>query len=332
MRGSVLNAVAIALVLWSSAAAAQPNVSKQHSDQLYREGVELAKANKLDAALAKFEDSRASAPNARATYQMGRMEHLLGRFDLALLHYRQSLKEEGLPTQERSEAVKAIDELKTKVGVIQIESPPGVTITVDGNVVADPRSPVEVAPGAHVVKGTLGGETRTVDTNLEAGKVAVVKISFEATPNQPPNGTPPPPTPPPSPTQPPPEPPPSFWTTPHIAGVGLAGLAVVGAGVSIGFVLSHEHHISAQEDLARGCTAPGSATCNDFNDHGDSADTAKTISIISGIAAGAAAAGAVALLLWPTKSTSGSNNRPGTTHATARVVPTGPGLAVIGTF
>lgn len=350
-RGSGIRcsgAVVLALALVGSSAAAQPSPPKQHSDQAYREGVELAKANKLDAALKKFEDSRASAPNARATYQMGRMEHLLGRFDLALLHYRQSLKEEGLPTQERSDAVKAIDELKTKVAVIQIESPPGVTITVDGNVVADPKAPVEVAPGAHVVKGTLGGEARTVDTNLEAGKVAVVKISFEATPGPTPNGQSPNPNansnsnsnanpPPTSPTEPPPEPPRSFWTTPHIAGIGLAGLAVVGAGVSVGFVLSHEHHISEQEGLARGCITPGSATCNSFNDHGDSADTAKTIAIIAGIASGAAAAGAVALFLWPTKSTTAASSKRPNALAnapapTARVVPTGPGVAVVGTF
>ncbi|MFO0739111.1 MAG: hypothetical protein U0270_24655 [Labilithrix sp.] len=323
MRGSrVAAGVILVLALapaWASAQA--PTPSKQKSEAMYREGIELAKSNKIEAALAKFEEARAAAPNVRATFQVARMEQALNREVLALFHYRQALAEDGLPTTERSEAVKAIDALKTKVGVITIESPAGASITVDGNPIADPKQPVEVAPGSHVVKAALGGESRVAETKLDAGKVAVVKLSFdEPTAHAPPNPTTAAPS---TTTTPPIEQ--SYWTPAHIGGVGLAGLAVVSLGLTAFFIGSHESNISDQKDLAPRCVQPDSATCRSFNDHGDSADTAKTFAIVSVAVSVASAAGA-ALLLWPRSTTSSSGVR------STRIALTATGITVFGAF
>ena len=322
MRGSrVAAGVILVLALAPALASAQaPTQSKQKSEAMYREGIELAKANKIEAALAKFEEARAAAPNVRATFQVARMEQALNREVLALFHYRQALAEEGLPTTERSEAVKAIDELKTKVGVITIESPPGATVTVDGNPIADPKQPVEVAPGSHVVKAALGGESRVAETKLDAGKVAVVKLSFDETSRPTPSPTTAVPS---TTTTTPVEQ--SYWTPAHIGGIGLAGLAVVGLGLTAFFISSHESNISDQKDLAPRCVQPDSATCRSFDEHGDSADTAKTFAIVSAAVSVAAAAGA-AIVLWPRSSSSSSGVR------STRIAATGTGVTLFGAF
>jgi hypothetical protein len=301
-------------------AAAQPVTpqAKAHAEAIFKEGMDLAKANKYKEALAKFEESRASVPNARATFQMARMEYALNDYTLALLHYRQALKEEGLPTQNRDEALKAIDELQAKVGVIMIDAPNGASVFVDGNAVADPKQPVEVAPGPHTVKATIGGETRTADANPQAGKVVSVKISFDAP--TPPVTPPPPIT---GPTPPTTSPEQNFWTPGHIAGVGLAGLAVVGAGFAIGFGVVHESDVSRGKEIAKdphACANPSSALCTEFNDKRDGASTATTLTIVSAAVAGAAAVGA-AVLLWP---------RGGA--VTARIAPSPNGAVVFGAF
>lgn len=295
-----LPALVFAGLLVPSLALAQPPTAKQRAEQRYREGLELAKAGKSEAALAKFDEANGLSPSALATYQVARMEHALGHARAALIGYRKALREEGLPTAERSEALRAVEELKTKVGVITIESlTPGASISVDGNPIDDPKQPIEVAPGSHVIKATLGGESRVVDARLDAGKVFVAKISFdEPTAGAP---TPPPTTPPPSAHPPDASRSASYWTTPRWIGVGLAGLGAVGMGLTVGFTLVHESNVSKQEDLAanpRVCADVNSTGCRSFTDHGDSADAAKTGAIVSGIVAGAAAIGAV-VLLWP---------------------------------
>jgi len=299
--------------------AAVPSAQAKRAEVTFKEGMDLAKANKYKEALAKFEESRAAVPNARATFQMARMEYALNDYMVALLHYRQALKEEGLPTQNRDEALKAIDELQTKVGVITIDAPTGAVVTVDGNAVVDPKLPVEVTPGQHIVKATLGGESRSADASPQAGKVVAVKLTFEET-TQP--VTPPPTTPgqnPPATTS------DNFWTPAHVAGVGLAGLAVVGLGCTVGFVASHEHQVSQLKTLAKDpkvCQQVSSANCREFDDRTDSAHTATTLTIVSAAVAGAAAVGA-AILLWP---------RGGAVAGTARLAPTPNGAVVFGNF
>jgi hypothetical protein len=307
--------------------------------------------------LAKFEMSTAAFPTVKALYQMARMEQLLGQHDLALFHFRQSMKDTALPEADRREANKAIEDLKTKVGTITLDVPAGSEVRVDGNLVDPNKGPVEVAPGSHTVKVSLGAETRSQTAKCEAGKVAVIKIRFdEPPPNPPPNTNgnngnanngggnngnvvePPPITP----TE-------SWWTTPHIAGVALAGVAAVGVGLGVAFTAVREGHVSDQEEMAKNpllCQDVNSAGCKSFDDAGDSASTAGTLRLVSFIGAGLAGAGAVLLLLpkggasASTSAGSGGNTTGSTpssptkpsSRTTVRVIPHGKGLSLVGTF
>jgi hypothetical protein len=149
--------------------------------------------------------------------------------------------------------------------------------------------------------------------------VVSVKISFDA--STPPPVTPPPPTT--GPTPPPTSPEQSFWTPAHIAGAGLAGLAVVGAGFAIGFGVVHESDVSRGQEIAKdphACASTSSPLCVEFNDKRDGASTATTLTIVSAAVAGAAAIGAT-ILLWP---------RGGA--VTARIAPSPNGAVVVGSF
>jgi hypothetical protein len=233
-------------------ATAQPSDPKLRADASYKEGVELAKAGKTDAALAKFEASYSLTPSGMTVFQIARMEQLLGRHALALQHFREALNEATLTTDARREAERAVDDLKKRVGVITLDVPQGATATVDGNDV-DPKEPVEVVPGLHVVKIRLAAQTKSVDVTSPAGVVTPVKLRFteEAPPATP--------TPPPKKEEPPQ---PSFWTTGRIVGVGTAAAGVVSVGLGIGFQLASSGSSSDAQTIRDSLPPPRDSACN----------------------------------------------------------------------
>jgi hypothetical protein len=118
----------------------------------------------------------------------------------------------------------------------------------------------------------------------------------------------------------------SFWTPTHIAGVTAAGLAVVGAGIGIGFTAAHQSRVSDANKIAAdpsACNPSTSSACKSYHDLTNRANNAKTGEIVSFVAAGALAATAVVLLL-PIYGKEGSRR--------AHLVPTSNGFLLDGTF
>ncbi len=177
-RSYVLAAGLSVALLLPAQANAQPSDPGRRAEVTFNEGMKLAKDQQLEAALAKFELSYATSPNGRTLFQMARLERLLQQYALALQHFRQVLKDPALAQDAREESLQAVEDLKTKVGVISIEAPPGSTVMVD-LVQVEPTSTLEVVPGLHVVKARLGSEQRSVDINCLPGKPSMVKIRFD---------------------------------------------------------------------------------------------------------------------------------------------------------
>lgn len=311
-------------------ASAQSTEGKQRAEAIYKEGLDLARAGKHEAALAKFEQSVGLYPTAHALFYIAKMENALGRHDHALFHFRRALREGPLTDEQRREAAFAIEELKTKASMIVFDVPAGAEVVLDGNRV-DPGEAREVRPGKHEVKVTLGGQTQVHEVTCEAGKTAAVRARFDGSDgaaSAPPSSSSTPPW-----TREPYAPPTSgesYWTTGHVFGVGLAGLAVAGIGVAVGFSLAREGHIATKDDLiARDpnvCAVRRTAACRELRLAEESADTASTIAIVSGATGLAAGIGAAMFLLWPRDSSSS------TAAGRLNIAPTGRGLSVSGTF
>ena len=243
--GAIVGIVATPCPAW-----AQAGDPKQRADAAYKEGLALTKAGNHEAALAKFESANALLPSGMALYQIGRMEQLLGRHALALQHFREALRESSLTAEARRDAEKAIEDLKTKIGVIVLDVPGGASVTVDGNDV-DPKSAIEVVPGLHVVKVKLAAEARSVDVTAPAGAVTPVKVRFDEQPTTQ-TTTAPPPT----------APRPGFWTTGRIVGAAAVGAGVVSLGVGVAFAAASGSAGNKASNL-RGGLPPGDSACND---------------------------------------------------------------------
>lgn len=259
----------------------------QKAESALKEGLGLDKAGKAEAALTKFEESYALVPTAAAAYQIARVEAALGRYTVALLHYREALRDPKLSIEARREAEAALENLKTKIGILSLDIPEGATATIDGNEV-DPKHPAEVMPGLRVVKIHLGGDTRTADVTATAGSVTPVKLRFEAAPSPPP----PPRVTPPKDTS-------TRWPSLKLGVVG--GGAAVGVGLlatSLIIALGAGDGVRAPSPTA--CADRAAPGCNDFADARDSQESARTsasICFYSGLIVGAATA--VAAVLWP---------------------------------
>jgi hypothetical protein len=292
------------LVPIRSAAAAQPDAKtdpKRRADAAVKEGLELAKGGKTEAALAKFEEAYALVPTGASVYHMARMEQTLGRTGSALGHYRDALQDGSLAADLRRDAERSVEELKAKMSVLTLDVPPGSTTSVDGNEV-DPKNPIEVVPGKHVVVIRLGGDTKTTEVTTRAGAVQPVKLRFgeeagTATATPPSTGGPPP-----EPARPADDA--TGWTTPRIVTVGA-----LGAGAAALAVLSFVFRGNAEDAVddakatlgGRGCVGVASAECTRAAELKDDRDASVTASTVSIVGAGVLAAGAVAAaIFWPT--------------------------------
>jgi tetratricopeptide (TPR) repeat protein len=269
----------------------------KHADPL-KEGLELAKAGKFEAALAKFEEAYALARTGTNVYNMARMEHALGRHALALHHYREALRDPALAAESRRDAERAIEELKTKIAVIAFDVPAGATTMLDGNEI-DPSFSVEVVPGPHLVKIKLGGAVKSSDVTAPAGVVTTVKLRFDEAAAKPEGAPADDPTKAPR----PPEDGGSLFTTKNLVAGSLGALGVAATAVGIGFFAASEKSLSDAESFDR--SVPGGActgldTCTRYDGMLDDARDSRGIATVSLIAAGVLVTGAIAAFtLWP---------------------------------
>jgi hypothetical protein len=308
-------------------ARAQDNPRKAQAEPAFQEAVKLHEQKRPLEALEKFQKAYAIYPSPNTLVNIAREEQVLGRNLEALRHYREALKMPLLNPQSASVAKQYVSELEPMLGRVELRGPKGLAVTIEGHGYALPvTEPLDVEPGTVVAEGKLG------DTRYQGRTVAVAgrSVALEMTALPPGSAatdhsssgsavfTPPPPV----------DGERSFWTTRRTIGVTLGALAVVGAGAGVGFLVAREGHVSDEKDIASTsplvCADVQSPACGDFKDAGAAKDATETGAVVSFVAAGALGIGAAALLLWPDRSSS--------TAARARVLPTGRGLSVVGTF
>jgi tetratricopeptide (TPR) repeat protein len=169
---------------------------KEEARQHFERGIALSDEESWNAALVEFARSRELFATRGNTKNLGLTLRKLQRFDEALDTYEALLREfPNLSPQDRAFVDKEVDELRKRVGTLEISTEAGATIRVSNrNRGTAPAGALRVSAGSHVVRifkegfspyegrvDVLGGQTTRLDAKLEAlvqsGRLRVVERS-----------------------------------------------------------------------------------------------------------------------------------------------------------
>lgn len=166
---------------------------KEQARVHFERGIALSDEEAWDAALVEFARSRELFPSRGNTKNLALSLRKLQRFDEALDMYERLLSEiSNLSAQDKAFADKEIDELKKRVGVIEIQAEAGASVTIGSRTRGTTPLPggIRLSAGSHVVRvykegyvpfetrvDVLGGQTAKLDAKLvqlaQAGKLRV---------------------------------------------------------------------------------------------------------------------------------------------------------------
>jgi len=289
----------------ASAQKTQDDPRRVEAIKLFQEGLKQYN-NKMEAeALATYEKSYAIYPAPNTLVNIGLQEKILGRKLVALRHFREAMRSPLLAPEGLALAKKYVAELEPSFARIDLKGPSGMVVSLGNEDVTLPLpEPLDVEPGRITATGVMDGKRYDASATVAAGRVATIEL------HGPPGA----------------EGKKNYWTSQHVTGVALGGAAVVAAGLGVGFLVVRNGHASDAKSDANTCAPSAPTPCqSNYQSKKDSANSAQTGEIISFAAAAALAVGAAVLLVpWQSKK-EGS-------RVTARVVPSGQGILIDGTF
>lgn len=305
----------------------------------------------------KYEECRAAHLAAWSIKPYRQIAGNLAACEIKLGLYRDAAEHLSALTQPAADGTRAelsaehrrlFDEALAKIAAVTVEAEPGATVLIDGKAVgqAPLPAPVYLEPGEHTLEARSQlGSTGQFSKRFEAGAQKALML-HPPTPkaevaSPPPAAAPaaaaaPPPSPPVAPTPPP--------DTRVRDGVVIGGLALSGAAIAAGVVLSIVSHGKSEEvnDATRSIAMNGDANaCNDPNfsrarcDALDDAyiaeGTTRNLSIAAFVTAGAALGGAaLAYALWPDGAPRTAASRG--VHIAPTVTAQSAGLTIGGAF
>lgn len=155
---------------------------KEEARQHFERGIALSDEESWNAALVEFARSRELFATRGNTKNLALTLRKLQRFDEALDTYETLEKEfQNLSPQDRAFLNKELDELRKRVGTLEVNTEAGATIRVSNRLRgAAPLGAMRVSAGSHVVRvfkegflpfegrvDVLGGQTTRLDAKLE---------------------------------------------------------------------------------------------------------------------------------------------------------------------
>jgi hypothetical protein len=326
----------VPLLVAAPALAEPSNEAVKMARKRFQEGVAAVDAGNYEAARVAFQQAYALKPHPSVLRNLGQAELKTGRYLEAARHLSTFVRETTYGTApERDAAAKSLVQAEKQVGRVFVQvDVPGAEITIDGELAG--RSPVTdpfyAEPGERLIRIQKEGYEAYEKTQLiEAGRTMQLKIVLEAGPvptlaasvtrytgalatetDAAADGVGPPPPGIAKPSE-------SAGTGRTVALVTTGGVALVAAGVWIGFALHgaalqrEADDMNARVGGSSGCLQPTPA-CAELDDVGHRRVTANTIALVGGVSAGvSAAAFGATLLLWP---------KAKGTDARAEIVPT----------
>ena len=159
--------------------------------QALRKGDALARAKKPDDAIAQYEAALAALQKAievgddvLAYFELATVEEKLGKYDLALAHYRFVVA--APPRSVRADVLKKatakVDEVALKVGVVTlVVKPDGATVTLGGKELGvTPLPPLTLMPGTYTIAVSAEGfQPKESEIVVEEGSESERSIELE---------------------------------------------------------------------------------------------------------------------------------------------------------
>jgi hypothetical protein len=326
------------------AAPADSDPAAVEAQSRFDEGLARVKAGDFAGARVSFEQAYAVLHRPRILWNLALSEEKTGHLAEALTHFKQVVRDPATSETDRANGQLHIESLGHQTGHVDVQAPPGVTLSVDGGpptAVTPLAEPLDVSVGHHVIEAALPQGTKSLAVDALAGQVA--RVSFVSSGEEAPAVVPPP-----SPTVPSQgpvvdEPPPAavpgegtqtapgngarIGTTATVGGLAVVSIAL---GVYFGVQSRNDADKAATYRSQNGsstCVSPmggAVATCTAWNNAVQAQNREATASAAFYIAGGVLAAGAVATwFLWPR-----SANR---STAALWIAPSiAPGLAAVG--
>jgi hypothetical protein len=152
--------------------------------QRFQEGVGLAQAGDLEAAIRAFEAAYAAQPNHSVLYNIGQAQAALGRPALALASFERCLAEGGSQIAEgrRSEIQALIDSSRKRLGTLRVTAtePERTRVWLDGVELraAQVQEPLVVAVGTHTLLHAVGaGAPTSTEVVIASGRLTEARLS-----------------------------------------------------------------------------------------------------------------------------------------------------------
>ena len=155
--------------------------NKQEALQRYNEGVARSEKGEYELARLAFLQAYALDPAPHLLWNLGISEAKSHHFVDALGHLRAYLKMPDATPKQRSVAQPLVDAAARETGHITVALDAGTDVRLDGNLVARPMVDVlDVDPGSHVVTAQQGSRSKTVTVSAGPGETASVDLRFLA--------------------------------------------------------------------------------------------------------------------------------------------------------
>jgi len=256
-----------------TAVAPAPAPKPPNAKKLLASAAAKRQAGDCEGALADYQQSDAMAPSPVTVEGIAFCHDKLGHFDDALTWYTGFLKNPPLALQLEANAAQArVDAIKAMPGHLHIESTPSnAMVSVDGREqLTHTPLDVDLAPGKHQLHMTAAGHD-PIDKDVEVASRAKQALAFELPLTPPP---PPPPVVAVAPAPPPPPPPVHHSIVPAIV---TGSLAVVAAGIGVGF------GVAALNDHSSFNQTPTTALANSGENNALAADMGFGVAITLGV-------------------------------------------------
>lgn len=315
LLASILTIAPVGVTALPARAIATEETKADKAARLFKQAFELSKKKDWPGAYQLLRESFDLVPVAETATNLGQAAAKLGKHDEAARYFAHAMRTVSptVPTQTRQAIEKMLGEAKKEVTTVHLTTDPkNAELFVNGTSIGSAEAledPVFLLPGEHVIEARADGyepaKERIVATKGAERALSLKLAPTAATPpgslpgsglggpkNPSPHGS--------DPTQ-------NGKAEPNVLPVVLigGGVALVAAGIGVGFLIASNGTESDADDLGKeldaagGCGAgnPNADRCATLRDRFETADSQRNISTIGFIGAGVAALGTLAYVL-----------------------------------